>query len=154
MSRVCRYKHVMRELDADDFALPKENQKIVRVVSTKGNNLHEVEAPVDEEPNYLVSMPTKFRKNIWIKRGDFVLVDPISEGAKVKAEIVRILTPEHIRVFTEEHVWPKKFTKKRVHEDLEDEDGLVPNRNRTVYEESDDDESSEYESDEEETDEQ
>ena len=40
-------------------------------------------------------MPTKFRKNVWIKRGDFVLVQPIEEGDKVKAEIVQILMEKH-----------------------------------------------------------
>ena len=45
----------------------------------------------DEKTSYLVSMPTKFRKNVWIKRGDYCIVEPIEEGDKVKAEIVRIL---------------------------------------------------------------
>jgi probable RNA-binding protein EIF1AD len=40
-------------------------------------------------------MPTKFRKNVWIKRGDFVMVQPIEEGDKVKAEIVMILVDKH-----------------------------------------------------------
>jgi probable RNA-binding protein EIF1AD len=54
--------------------------------------LHEVFDPKEAEgsSNYLVSMPTKFRKNVWIKRGDFVLVSPIEEGDKVKAEIVQV----------------------------------------------------------------
>ncbi|XP_063700022.1 probable RNA-binding protein EIF1AD [Culicoides brevitarsis] len=150
MSRVNRQKHVLRELDADDFSVPKENQEIVRIVASKGNNLHEVESSNDEKSNFLVSMPTKFRRNVWIKRGDFVLVEPIEEGDKVKAEIVRILTPEHIKVFNEEQVWPKKFTKKREHEEEEDEDGLIPNRNRPTYESSDTEESEEEQEEEEE----
>jgi probable RNA-binding protein EIF1AD len=40
-------------------------------------------------------MPTKFRKNVWIKRGDFIMVQPIEEGDKVKAEIVHILVDKH-----------------------------------------------------------
>jgi hypothetical protein len=40
-------------------------------------------------------MPTKFRKNVWIKRGDFVMVQPIEEGDKVKAEISHILVDKH-----------------------------------------------------------
>ena len=36
----------------------------------------------DETTSYLVSMPTKFRKNVWIKRGDFCIVKPIEEGDK------------------------------------------------------------------------
>lgn len=59
--------------------------------------MHEVFDPKESEgcSNYLVSMPTKFRKNVWIKRGDFVLVSPIEEGDKVKAEIVQVSLIEH-----------------------------------------------------------
>lgn len=138
MSRVTRLKHVKRELDSDDLSLPTEKQKIVRIVCSKGNNLHEVESSDPVEENFLVSMPMKFRKNVWIKRGDFVLVEPIDEGDKVKAEIVRILTPEHQKEYSKELVWPKKFTNKREHEDdpiddeknSSDEEELPPNPNR------------------------
>lgn len=143
MSRVNKRKHVQREVEADTFDVPKENQQIVRIVASKGNNLHEVE-PVEGE-NYLVSMPTKFRRNVWIKRGDFVLVEPIEEGDKVKAEIVRILSPEHVKVFTQEGVWPKKFTKKRELEDDVDEDGLFVNTNRAPQLEESEEESSDEE---------
>ena len=69
----------------------------------KGNNLHEVETASAEK--YLVSMPTKFRKNVWIKRGDFVLVQPISEGEKVKAEIVNILYADQIKYIQSQGKW-------------------------------------------------
>lgn len=54
-------------------------------------------------------MPTKFRRNIWIKRGDYLLVDPIVEGCKVKGEICKILTPDHIIEFSKAGVWPESF---------------------------------------------
>lgn len=38
-----------------------------QVVGSRGNNLHE--AVTAQGETFLVSMPTKFRKNIWIKRG-------------------------------------------------------------------------------------
>lgn len=38
-----------------------------QVLRTPGNNLHEVETA--EGQRFLVSMPSKYRKNIWIKRG-------------------------------------------------------------------------------------
>lgn len=129
MSRVTRLKHVKREIETDDLSLPTETQQIVRVVSSKGNNLHEVE-PADETENFLVTMPNKFRKNVWIKRGNFLLVEPIQEGEKVKAEITRILTDDHRREFIKEGVWPKKFTKKRELSDDEDDEGLHRNHNR------------------------
>lgn len=54
-------------------------------------------------------MPTKFRKMMWIKRGDYVLVEPIAEGCKVKAEICTILMPEHILEYDKAGVWPEAF---------------------------------------------
>ncbi|XP_062551113.1 probable RNA-binding protein EIF1AD [Armigeres subalbatus] len=137
MSRVIRIKHVLKEQEGNEFDVPTANQTIVRVVASRGNNLHEVETATEGEERYLVSMPVKFRKNVWIKRGDFVLVEPIEEGNKVKAEICRILTPEHVKVFEKEGVWPKQFTKKREHEDDLDEDGLVRNTNRQMVDEDD-----------------
>ncbi|WAR18665.1 EIF1A-like protein [Mya arenaria] len=66
MSAATKRKHVVKEV-LDDFVLPEGSQQIVRVVASKGNNLHEVET--DAGTKFLVSMPTKFRKNVWIKRG-------------------------------------------------------------------------------------
>ncbi|XP_053695282.1 probable RNA-binding protein EIF1AD [Sabethes cyaneus] len=148
MSRVTKIKHILKEQEADEFDVPKENQSIVRVVASRGNNLHEVETATEGEPRFLVSMPVKFRKNVWIKRGDFVLVEPIEEGNKVKAEICRILTAEHIKIFEKENVWPKRFTKKRELEDDLDDEGLVRNTNRRFAEESDDSEEEESSDDE------
>ncbi|XP_058446143.1 probable RNA-binding protein EIF1AD [Malaya genurostris] len=134
MSRVTKIKHILKEQEADEFDVPKENQTIVRVVASRGNNLHEVETAVEGEERFLVSMPVKYRKNVWIKRGDFVLIEPIEEGNKVKAEICRILTADHMKLFEKEGVWPKRFTKKREHDEDLDDDGLVRNTNRRVVE--------------------
>lgn len=146
MSKVNKRKHVMKEMQIDDFDPPESNQRICRILSSRGNNLHEVEAaeaftgstpdtiPPPPPPStgatnatadtdnggggsdaccqFLVSMPTKFRKNVWVKRGDFVIAEPIDEGDKVKAEIVRILTAQHIKEFKKLGIWPEKFTSK------------------------------------------
>jgi len=135
MSQSTKRKHVTKEV-LDDFELPKEHQKIVRIVAGRGNNLHQV-IEADEKTSYLVSMPNKFRKNVWIKRGDFCIVEPIEEGDKVKAEIVRILYKEQIRTIKTESQWPfvDKDSTKEKQFDLppsssdEDED-LVQNPNR------------------------
>lgn len=88
MSKATKRKHVTKEIE--DLTVPTETQLIVRIIQSRGNNLHEVVDPTGSQ--YLVSMPMKFRRNIWVKRGDFVVVEPIAEGDKVKAEIVKILT--------------------------------------------------------------
>ena len=41
MSQSTKRKHVTDEV-LNDFELPKDNQKIVRVVAGRGNNLHQV----------------------------------------------------------------------------------------------------------------
>ncbi|XP_043541927.1 probable RNA-binding protein EIF1AD [Chiloscyllium plagiosum] len=74
-----------------------------QVLGSPGNNLHEVETAQGDR--FLASMPTKFRKNIWIKRGDFLIVDPIQEGEKVKAEINSILYKEHIKQLRKDGLW-------------------------------------------------
>lgn len=55
-------------------------------------------------------MPHKFRKHVWIKRGDYVVTEPIPEGNKVRAEIVRILMKDHIRHIIANNMWPATFS--------------------------------------------
>ena len=161
MSQSTKRKYVTKEV-LDELRLPTSNERIVRVVAGRGNNLHEVfdPKPLAEEGNetselpsdtcgskYLVSMPTKFRKNVWIKRGDFVVVEPIEEGDKVKAEIVQILYKDQIKYIKGEGQWPTAFGEGNTHtednikgkstgesqseeEDIDDDSDLFQNTNR------------------------
>ncbi|XP_075048767.1 putative RNA-binding protein EIF1AD [Mixophyes fleayi] len=106
MSKATKKKHVVKEVLLD-YVQPTENQRIVRVLGSPGNNLHEIETAEGER--FLASMPTKFRKNIWIKRGDFLIVDPIAEGEKVKAEISFIIYKDHQCLLQKEGLWPQVF---------------------------------------------
>uniref|UniRef100_A0A8C4Z2G4 Eukaryotic translation initiation factor 1A domain containing n=1 Tax=Gadus morhua TaxID=8049 RepID=A0A8C4Z2G4_GADMO len=65
MSQATKRKHVVQEA-MGDFINPTGNQQIVKV-NHRGNNLHE--AVTSKGESFLVSMPNKFRKNLWIKRG-------------------------------------------------------------------------------------
>uniref|UniRef100_A0A1A7YUM5 Probable RNA-binding protein EIF1AD n=1 Tax=Iconisemion striatum TaxID=60296 RepID=A0A1A7YUM5_9TELE len=156
MSQATKRKHVVKEV-LEDFVTPTENQQIVKVIGTRGNNLHETITAQGE--TFLVSMPTKFRKNIWIKRGDYVIVDPIEEGEKVKAEIRFILYKDHIQHLQKQQLWPEGFTEKAPqdktsHKQEEEEEGsdsedddsdLFVNTNRCNYQysESEEDDSEE-----------
>lgn len=170
MSKVNKRKHVMKEMQTDDFEAPESNQRICRILGSRGNNLHEVESaepvtgtsdtlplagatnPTTTTDNdnggndgccqFLVSMPTKFRKNVWVKRGNFVIAEPIDEGDKVKAEIVRILTTQHIKEFKKMGIWPEKFTSKdnrtpkqcpNVAGDSDNDNDLFVNTNRAHH---------------------
>uniref|UniRef100_A0A2D4H0E2 Probable RNA-binding protein EIF1AD n=1 Tax=Micrurus corallinus TaxID=54390 RepID=A0A2D4H0E2_MICCO len=167
MSQATKRKHVVKEV-LEEYVVPSERQQIVRVLGTPGNNLHEVETP--EGKRFLVSMPNKFRKNIWIKRGDFLLVDPIEEGEKVKAEISFVLYKDHVQYLKKEGYWPNAFlgnvkgtqsnTKESREgvqstpqssgeEDAEDDDtDLFVNTNRITYDFMESEESSESEEEE------
>lgn len=127
MSRATKRKHVLLEVLQDDFSHPTENQQIVKVVSSRGNNLHEVQAP--DGSSFLASMPSKFRRNVWVKRGDYVLVEPIKEGDKVKAEMVRVLTSDHVKCYKKEGVFPSAFLEDSNHSKSDDSD-LFVNTNR------------------------
>lgn len=69
--------------------LPADGDIIAQVKAARGNNLHEIE---DQCGNtYVVSMPQKFRKAVWIRRGQFVVVRAIDEGDKVIYLILNFL---------------------------------------------------------------
>lgn len=107
MSKATKRKHVTKEA-VDDYFVPEGDEEIVKIFSSRGNNLHEVENASGHR--YLVSMPTKFRRNIWVKRGDFVVTIPIKEGNKVQGEIVYILLAKQIKYLKDEKLWPKEFS--------------------------------------------
>ncbi|XP_056383309.1 probable RNA-binding protein EIF1AD isoform X2 [Hyla sarda] len=174
MSKTTKRKHVVKEVLLD-YVQPTANQRIVKILGSPGNNLHEVETAEGER--FLASMPTKFRKNIWIKRGDFVIVDPIAEGEKVKAEIAFILYKDHQRLLQKEGLWPSAFNKEDTEspakekeskkeaesqnskddksgtdddDDTEDDSDLFVNTNRVYYEDSEEESESEDKSEDEE----
>lgn len=141
---------LQRNRELSELLAPKVSFETFNIYSSVnffnlGNNLHEVESPDSTEEKFLVSMPTKFRKNVWIKRGNFVLVETVDEGQKVKAEIVRVLTTEHQKEFSKHGVWPKSFTKKREIEEVNDnsDDDLCRNLNWRNHPKSDSESSSE-----------
>lgn len=106
MTSATKRKHVVKEM-LEDFSIPGKEQQIVKVLGNPGSNLHEV--ITKDGDKFLCSLPVKFRKNIWIKRGDFVVIEPIKEGDKVKAEIVRILYPQHVKSLQSSGNWPAQF---------------------------------------------
>lgn len=132
MSKTTKDKHVVKEV-LDTYVLPENDDQIVKVTCGRGNNLHEVQTANGEK--FLASMPTKFRKTVWIKRGDFVIITPIKEGDKVKGEIAHILYKDQIKYIKSQGQWPSVFdsTTPRSHTqidtEIEDEE-LFVNRNR------------------------
>ncbi|KAI3422049.1 hypothetical protein GPALN_012586 [Globodera pallida] len=106
MSKTAKKKFVTKQL-VKEIVVPSDNEFIAKILASRGNNLHEVETA--DGKNFLVSMPTKFRKTLWVRRGSYVILHPIEEGDKVRAEIVHVLDAENITFLMERHIWPEKF---------------------------------------------
>lgn len=120
MSKATKRKHVQKEMLNSDWVGPTGDQRLVRIIAGRGNNLHEV-CSVDDNEIFLVSMPAKFRRNVWVKRDDYVVIEPIPEGDKVRGEIVRVLTKEDVKMFKQKG-WGKK----------NEDDEITPNTNRPI----------------------
>ncbi|KAK9717402.1 hypothetical protein K7432_006240 [Basidiobolus ranarum] len=124
---------------------PTANQIFARVVGPRGQNLHEVE--LTDGKQVLVSLPSKYRNLVYVKRGHFVIVEPCEHtDTKIFADIVQVLFPNHVKDLTTRGLFPPEFTdKKEESSDDSDDDLLFHNPNHTVATDSSDD--SEGESD-------
>ena len=152
MSRATKKRFVHRQMETE-FILPTEKQYIAKVVGSKGNNLHEVLS--EHGGQFLASMPTKFRNTVWVKREQFVIVEDIEEGDKVKGEIANVLDSESILYIDELGRWPecfkedseklKRSSKRNVKSDgdLIDADMLPPSESEEDEESENEDEEAE-----------
>lgn len=77
-------------------AVLDQGNHIALVKKAEGNNLYSVELPSEKEP-LLVELPSRFRSQIWIKRGGYVVVDRTAfDGRenKLGGEIVNVVRDE------------------------------------------------------------
>lgn len=77
-------------------AVLDDNHAIARVRKAEGKNLYLVELPSDGKP-LLVELPSRFRSQIWIKRGGYVVVDTaafLDRDNKLDGEIVNVVRDE------------------------------------------------------------
>ena len=61
---------------------------------------------VEAENAWIISLPSKFNKVVWIRSGSFVLVEPTLTKSKIRGEIVHVLLPEHVKAFKAQGRWP------------------------------------------------
>ena len=69
---------------------------IAVVKKAEGNNLYSVHLPSEKEP-LLVELPSRFRSQIWIKRGGYVVIDRSAfdeRKNKLCGEIVNVVRDE------------------------------------------------------------
>lgn len=70
--------------------------EIAQVQKAEGKNLYTVQVPERAEP-LLVELPSRFRSQIWIKRGGFVVIDRSAfedRDNKLDGEIVNVVRDE------------------------------------------------------------
>eukprot|EP00741_Cyanophora_paradoxa_P016334 tig00020911_g15770.t1 len=93
--------------------VPTETQRIARIISARGSNLYEVEhlapgaaadAPMAKA---MCRMPSKFKNRVWIKIGDYIIIEPDESGTK--SDGVSVLYPDHIKHLQSLNLWPASF---------------------------------------------
>jgi probable RNA-binding protein EIF1AD len=150
-------KHVTREV-LDSYPTPEPHQQIVRVTEMRGGNIIEVEYP--DRTRILCLLPAKFKKTVWVKRGNYVIIEPFTEilnnyhTAKLKGRIVHILYPYQIKYLKQKNLWPQAFLKiwpkKEEKEAKQDEDEEDDKEDEDEDEDEADDKDEEDEEEEEE----
>ncbi|KAL8713011.1 MAG: hypothetical protein Q9220_002871 [cf. Caloplaca sp. 1 TL-2023] len=100
---------------------------IARVQKAEGKNLYLVQLPSSSKPPLLVELPSRFRSQIWIKRGGFVVVDTTAfedRDNKLDGEIINIVRDE--KAWRKQAYWPSEFVKKSHYpEDSDEEESTV-----------------------------
>ncbi|KAI6247472.1 S1-like domain-containing protein [Erysiphe necator] len=90
-------------------------QSIAQIFQAEGNNLYLCSLPNKSDTRVLVELPSRFRNAIWLKRGNYVLIDTkeaSSRHNKIYGEISNIVRDE--RLWRKQHYWPKEFIKTSV----------------------------------------
>lgn len=96
---------------------PTANQIIVRVTENRGQHIYSVELPSGETT--LTLLPAKFRNTIWIKRGDYLIIEDEETATpeknfsgKIRSLIKYVLYADQIKHFKSTNNWPKLFEDK------------------------------------------
>ncbi|TPX70829.1 hypothetical protein SpCBS45565_g01484 [Spizellomyces sp. 'palustris'] len=148
MGRKQTTQHVLEELP-----VPGDGQCVAKVIENRGGGNYVVQVPAEvkrtDEPTLLVSLPSKFRKLIWVKRGSFVIIQKEEGTTKIAGEIVHVLFLDHIKHLKTEGLWPVEFEsnppsakdgeESDESDDEENDDDLFVNPNRQYDEDDEDD---------------
>ncbi|KAK4353864.1 hypothetical protein RND71_026058 [Anisodus tanguticus] len=103
----------------------------MQVVDLPGSNLIQVMDAKGE--NSLAIFPAKFQKSMWIKRGNFVVVDEsgreeaVESGRKVGCVVTKVLYYEQVRVLQKSPQRPEIFKSVAVESSKQE---LLPHSNQ------------------------
>ncbi|KAJ3052647.1 putative RNA-binding protein eif1ad [Rhizophlyctis rosea] len=94
-----------------ELPLPTDAQLVGKVLETRGGGVYDVVYydKLGNEQKTLISLPTKFRKLIWVKRGSYIIFELLDAKTKIEGEIVHVLFPEHIKNLRNQGLWPSHF---------------------------------------------
>jgi len=117
-SRKSQYRKHLTDQVLNEFPEPNfdANEHIAQILASRGGNLYEVDIGKDGEE--LAMLPAKFNKLVWVKRGDFVIVQGEQEateneesgkGNKVRFLIKHVLYKEQVKFLRGKDYWPSKF---------------------------------------------
>ncbi|CAI9091903.1 OLC1v1027014C1 [Oldenlandia corymbosa var. corymbosa] len=136
-------KNLMRAAE-DKVSTLQSGQSIMQVLDLRGSNQIEVMDAKGEKS--LALFPAKFQRSMWIKRGNFVVVDEsgreeaAESGSKVGCVVVQVLFHDQVRELQKSPEWPEVFkasnskqelppsqtTQVEGDENSSDDDGLPP----------------------------
>lgn len=125
--RKSQYRKSVTTNFLNDDRVPEGNERIVEVIGNRGDNTFEIEFGPDQKE--LAILPKKFNKLIWIKSGDFILVEddresvdsvdaiPVKNNTCVKEKytIKHILSKANVKYLKSSGMWPDYLNK--VHTD-------------------------------------
>jgi len=90
LGRRTHYRKHLTDSIIYDYPEPGDNERIAKVVATRGGNQFDILLPIDakdadaQQPQgQLAILPTKFNKLVWVKRNDFVIVETATAGTDV-----------------------------------------------------------------------
>lgn len=88
-----------------------ERDSVAIVVGTRGSNQFDVRLPHTTKA-VLAILPTKFRKLVWLKRNDFIIVETVNEDETedgkegIRYMIKHILYKDQVQHLVSKNLWP------------------------------------------------
>lgn len=113
--RRSHYRKHLTDHVLNDLPIPTSSQRIAQVRATRGGNQFEI---CVEEKEQLALLPTKFHKLVWVKRGDYVIVDKGEDILQelegeytggVRFMIAHLLYKDQVKHLKNEGLWPVEF---------------------------------------------
>lgn len=119
VGRRTHYRKHLTDSVLHDFPEPTEHERIAKVVATRGGNQFEIllannskvkDVPSTDRKATLAMLPSKFRKLVWLRRNDFVIVQTGGEDDDtrkgIRFIITHILYKEQVRHLQTKDLWP------------------------------------------------